>query len=91
MLNAARMFQQGKSGVTDTELMRRIRLGEDSALKMKRVLLEETRVISPRLDDFADELAAFANAKGGMVILGVDDNTRQVLGIPLDGLDAVKG
>ena len=91
MLNAARMFQQGKSGVTDTELMRRIRLGEDSALKMRRVLVEETRVISPRPDDFADELAAFANAKGGMVILGVDDNTRQVLGIPLDGLDAVKG
>ena len=74
------MFQQGKSGVTDTELMRRIRLGEDSALKMRRVLVEETRVISPRPDDFADELAAFANAKGGVVILGVDDNTRQVLG-----------
>ena len=77
--------------MTDRELMRRIRLGEDSALEMKQVFLDGNRVTGPRRDDFADELAAFANTKGGMVILGVDDETRQVLGIPLECLDAVEG
>lgn len=31
-----------------------------------------------------------ANAAGGTLILGVDDKTREVLGIPLDQLDAVE-
>ena len=70
--------------MTDRELMRRIRLGEDSALEMKQVFLDGNRVTGPRRDDFADELVAFANTKGGMVILGVDDETRQVSGIPLE-------
>ena len=77
--------------MTEKELMRRIRLGEDSALEMKQVLLDGNRVTGPRRDDFADELAAFANAKGGLVILGVDDKTKQVTGIPVERLDAVEG
>ena len=77
--------------MTEKELMRRIRLGEDSALEMKQVLLDGNRVTGPRRDDFADELAAFANAKGGLVILGVNDKTQQVTGIPLERLDAVEG
>ena len=76
--------------MTVAELVRRIRLGEDSTLEFKRVLLTGGRVTDPRRDAFADELAALANAKGGMVILGVDDKTREVLGIPLEGLDAVE-
>ncbi len=76
--------------MTNAELIRRIRLGEDSALELKAVVLERGRVTGPRRDDFADELAAFANAKGGMVVLGVDDSTKQVLGIPLGDLDAVE-
>ena len=32
-----------------------------------------------------------ANRKGGTVILGVDDRSREVLGIPLEGIDAVEG
>ena len=74
------------------ELARRIRLGEDSTLELKRVLLGQGgRVTDPRRDAFADELAALANAKGGVVILGVDDKTRAVFGIPLKGLDSVEG
>lgn len=76
--------------MTNAELMRRIRLGEDSSLELKAVVLERGRVTGPRRDDFADELAAFANAKGGVVVLGVDDSTKQSLGIPLDHLDAVE-
>ncbi len=76
--------------MTNAELMRRIRLGEDSSLELKAVVVERGRVTGPRRDEFADELAAFANAKGGMLVLGVDDSTRQVLGIPLDHLDVVE-
>ncbi len=74
-----------------TELARRIRLGEDSTLELKRVVLGGERVSSPRRSDFADELAALANARGGTVVLGVDDKTRQIQGIPIGGLDVVEG
>ena len=71
-------------------LARRIRLGEDSTLEFKSVRLSGGRVAAPERDDFADELAAMANARGGTILLGVDD-TRAVSGIPLAGLDAVEG
>ena len=72
------------------ELSRRIRLGEDSTLELKRVVLAGERVSDPKRNDMADELAALANARGGTVILGVDDRSREVLGIALRDLDAVE-
>ena len=71
-------------------LPRRIRLGEDSALELKQISVAESRVIAPRRDDVANELGAFANGRGGDLVLGVDDTTREVAGIPLDALDAVE-
>ena len=71
-------------------LARRIRLGEDSTLELKRVLLSGSRVAGPERGSFADELASMANGAGGTIILGVDDATRDVLGIPLDRLDVVE-
>ena len=47
------------------DLARRIRLGEDSTLEFKRVLLSGSRVTSPERRDFADELASMANGWGG--------------------------
>ena len=76
--------------MTDLNLARRLRLGEDSILELKRVLLSGGRVTSPNRNEFADELAAFANGRGGTFILGVDDKTREVLGILLESLDAVE-
>ena len=72
------------------DLAKRIRLGEDSALELKSVVLAGSRVKNPSRNDFADELAAFANARGGTVVLGVDDKTREIQGIPLDSLDVVE-
>ena len=72
------------------DLARRIRLGEDSTLELKRILLSGARVAGPDRGDFADELASMANGSGGTVILGVDDVSRDVSGIPLDRLDAVE-
>ena len=73
------------------DLADRIRLGEDSALELKSLVVKEGRVRSPDRRDFADELAAMANGRGGTVVLGVDDGTREIRGIPLGDLDAVEG
>lgn len=72
------------------DLARRIQLGEDSTLELKRLLLAGARVTDPRRDDVADELGAFANTRGGLLVLGVDDKSREVLGIPAERLDTVE-
>lgn len=71
------------------ELLEKIRLGEDSFLELKEVRFAGQRVNAPHRDALADELAAFANGKGGVCLLGVADD-REVLGIPLDRLDLVE-
>ena len=72
------------------EWMRRIRLGEDSMLELERVLLAGSRVTAPRRNEFADELSALANGWGGTVVLGVEDKGRDIIGIPVNQLDAVE-
>ena len=74
----------------DQNLMRRIRLGEDSTLEFKTVLFSGRQVDEPGRRPLADELAAFANGRGGTMILGVDDKTHHVQGIPLDCIDSVE-
>jgi len=76
---------------TRDEILERIRLGEDSSFEMKAVHFAGSKVTGPRRDGFADELAAFANAAGGVCLLGVDDSTREVAGIPVELLDAAEG
>ena len=49
-----------------TELMERIRNGEDSTLEFKRADI--------RNDEVAKELVAFLNLEGGIVLLGVEDD-----------------
>lgn len=77
--------------MTNAELLRRIRLGEDSRLALKSGRTSGGRIAAPHRDGFADELAAMANSQGGTVLLGVDDGTHHIHGIPLDDLDAVEG
>ena len=76
--------------MTNAALRRRILLGEDSRLELKSVLLSGGRVEAPHRDGFADELAAMANSQGGTAVLGVEDETRAIRGLPLDGLDTVE-
>lgn len=73
-----------------TELFNKIRLGEDSTLELKAVTFQGQRVSAPHRNELADELAAFANTLDGVIILGVDDKTRDILGIPLERLDSVE-
>lgn len=58
-----------------------IRLGEDSSIEFKSVRFENGAIIEPNKDKMAHELAAFANGKGGRLIVGVEDKTRTVIGI----------
>ena len=80
-----------RNAMTEASLADRILLGEDSALELKRVVVDGGHVRGPKRNGFADELSAMANGKGGTVVLGVDDGSRSVLGIRLEDLDIVEG
>ena len=60
--------------VSDEEIRQRLRLGEDSAWEFKQVEFSGDRPTSPRMDDLADEMVAFANANGGMLLCGITDD-----------------
>ncbi len=72
------------------ELREKIRLGEDSFLELKEVRLSGNHVIAPSRDSLSDELAALANTRGGVCVLGVEDKAREVTGIPWESLDGVE-
>jgi len=72
------------------ELLRRIRLGEDTSLELKAVRFKGDRVSDPQKDSLSDEIAAIANTHNGVLVLGVDDKTRDIDGIPVDKLEAVE-
>ena len=66
--------------VDTSHLWKQIRLGEDTDLELKEVQFQGRRISAPHCRDLADEFAAFANARGGSLVLGVaDDRTPQVL------------
>ena len=64
-----------------TELIDKIYLGEDSTIEFKRELPHRKRL--------ADEIAAFANASGGVILIGVDDNS-VIVGIDRQDLDGAE-
>ncbi len=65
--------QVDSNALTDAELRQRLRLGEDSGWEFKQIEFSGDRPTSPRPDDLADEMAAFANANGGALLCGVSD------------------
>ena len=67
-----------------TELLDKIRLGEDALLELKEVRFAGQRVSAPHRDSIADELVAFANSRGGVCVLGVADKTCEIQGVPDD-------
>jgi ATP-dependent DNA helicase RecG len=73
-----------------SDLLDKIRLGEDSFLELKEARFAGGKLRGPTQDVLADELAAFANAAGGELLLGVEDASREIVGIPLDRLDDVE-
>ncbi len=52
----------------------RLRLGEDSGCEFKQIEFAGDTPRRPRRDDLADEIAALANARGGLLLCGVADD-----------------
>ena len=72
------------------ELLQKIRLGEDTPLELKAVRFRGHKIDGPSRDDLSDEIAAIANTFDGVLVLGVDDKTKEIVGIPIDRLDVVE-
>lgn len=76
---------------SNEELASRIRLGEDSLLELKHVRATRKGIIEPHPNSIAQEIAAFANStRGGVLVLGVDDKSRQITGLSQDEMDGAE-
>ena len=71
------------------DLLDEIRQDESTVLEFEEVRFSGWRVSGPDTDLVADELAAFANSRGGVFVFGVEDRTRDIVGIPVERLDTV--
>ena len=69
------------------DLLKRIKIGEDSTLELKSLQFQGNKVSEPHTKSMADELSAMANSFAGVFVLGVDDKTRAITGIPIEKLD----
>ncbi|MYA70125.1 transcriptional regulator, partial [Candidatus Poribacteria bacterium] len=65
-----------------TELLEKIMLGEDSTIELKREM--------PHRNSLADEIAAFANKQGGLILIGIDNENKEIVGIELQKLDSIE-
>jgi len=74
-----------------SDLLKQIALGEDSVLELKMVEFSGNKITGPHKDGMADELAALANTASGIIVLGVDDKTKEIHGIPPEKLDIIEG
>lgn len=74
---------------TREEILDQLRAGEDARAEFKELQLRDSSVVSPRTEEMAGELVAFANADGGAVFVGVRDDG-VVQGIPEDRSGAVE-
>ncbi len=72
------------------DIIKHISLGEDSVLELKTVDFKGCKIKGPDRKSMADELAAMANTHTGVILLGVDDKSKAIHGIPYDKLDMVE-
>src|SRR5581483_12401530 len=60
--------------LSESALRQLIAGGETSTVELK--------VASPRPDEMAERLCGLANAKGGLIIIGIADETLELVGVP---------
>ena len=72
------------------DLLKQIAIGEDSVLELKTIEFKGDQVAGPHRNSMADELAAMANTATGVILLGVDDKSKSIIGIPMNLLDVVE-
>ena len=68
------------------EIERQLRLGEDSRWEFEQIEFRGDRPVSPSRSDLADEIAAFANADGGVLFCGAKDDGKVQRDISLQRL-----
>ena len=68
-------------------LVKQISLGEDSVLELKDIEFKNDTVTGPHRNSMADEMAAMANSYGGIIVLGVNDKSHEITGLPAEKLD----
>ena len=73
---------------SDEEIRRQLQVAEDSHWEFKAVQFAGNRPRSPSREDLADEIAAFANADGGVLLCGVTDDG-EVQGMSRDQIVAL--
>ena len=76
---------------TAKEVLDQIKAGEDSRWEFKQVAFRGDRLTGPSPDALADELAAFANGRGGVLLLGVTDGggVQELTRAQLDELERI--
>ena len=74
---------------TTDKILRQLRAGEDGRAEFMEVDFGELGVVSPKVEDFAAEMTAFANGWGGTIFLGVNDEG-SVVGVPAEHRGQVK-
>ena len=72
------------------ELLRKIQRSKDGSIEFKEAVFSGGKIKEPERNELADELAAFANGRGGTLLLGVEDRTREIVGIPRDRQESVE-
>jgi len=75
--------------LTSSDIVCQLRLGEDGCWEFKEIVFAGNRPKSPARDDLADELGAFANAEGGVLLCGVTDR-RELQGLSVEQMDALE-
>lgn len=75
-----------------TALLKQVSLGEDTTLEFKKLQFNKNKmkIAAPHRNSMADELAAMANAHTGIILLGVDDKTKNICGIQKSQLDLIE-
>lgn len=76
-------------GWSEAEIRKQLELGEDSRWEFKQIEFRGSQPVGPRRDDLADEIAAFSNSDGGVLLCGVSD-AGEVQGMSRAQLDALE-
>lgn len=74
---------------SDEDIVRQLRLGEDSRWEFKQIEFAGNDPKSPSRHDLADEIAAFANSDGGVLLCGVTDSG-EIQGLSREQMDELE-
>lgn len=74
---------------SDEDVRLHLKLGEDNYWEFKGVEFQGNQPASPKRDVWADEISAFANTRGGVILCGVTDDS-QIPGMSKEQMDVME-